>query len=170
MPVHNIVREPIEPTVFSGVPQFESWAVSDNGASEATYLYEANCIWVQHGRNQRVNTCRRMIWQRRVGMFLDHKFAYSKDSECTELLDCFSPADAMHTRYPLEPIRIYATKQEIDDYHYGLGTICITKMVESQVMIEMVKNTWCTGIQTPILQRNFCAEQAHFRCNSANAC
>ncbi len=32
-------------------------------------------------------------------------------SEITELLDCFSPADAMLTKYPLEPIKIYATKK-----------------------------------------------------------
>ncbi len=43
--LHNIVRGPIEPTV----PQLESWAVSDNGASEAFNLCEANDIWVRHG-------------------------------------------------------------------------------------------------------------------------
>ncbi len=31
VPLRNIVRGPIEPTV----PQLESWAVSDNGTSEA---------------------------------------------------------------------------------------------------------------------------------------
>jgi hypothetical protein len=46
-------------------------------------------------------------------MFLDYKIAHSKDSECTELLDVFSPADALHVKYPLSPIKIYATKQEV---------------------------------------------------------
>jgi hypothetical protein len=82
VPFRNIVRGPIEPTVH----QLESWAVSDNGASEAFNMYEANDIWTQHGQDPRVNTCRRMISLRRVGMFLDYKIAYSKDSECTESL------------------------------------------------------------------------------------
>ena len=75
---HQIVRGPIEPTA----PQLESWAVADNGASDAFNMYEANDIWAQHGQDQRVNTCRRMIWLRGVGIFLDYKIAYSKDSEC----------------------------------------------------------------------------------------
>ncbi len=62
VPLRSIVRGPIEPTI----PQLESWAVSDNGASEAFNMYEANDIWTQHGIDQRVNTCRRMIWLRRV--------------------------------------------------------------------------------------------------------
>jgi hypothetical protein len=59
VPLRNIVRGPIEPTV----PQLESWAVTDNGASEAFNMYEANVIWTQHGIDPRVNlnTCRRMI-------------------------------------------------------------------------------------------------------------
>ncbi len=47
--------------------------VSDNGASEAINLYEANDIWVQHGLDQRVDTCLRMNWLLRVGMFHDSK-------------------------------------------------------------------------------------------------
>jgi hypothetical protein len=69
VPLRNIMRGPIEPTVT----QLELWAVSDNGSSEAFNLYEANDIWMQHGLHPRVNTCRRMIWLRRVGMFLDYK-------------------------------------------------------------------------------------------------
>ena len=45
-------------------------------------------------------------------MFLDFKIAYSKDSECPESLDVFSPADVLHAKYPLSPITIYATKQK----------------------------------------------------------
>jgi hypothetical protein len=45
VPLHNIVRGPIEPTI----PQLESWAVSDNGASKAFNMYEANDILTQHG-------------------------------------------------------------------------------------------------------------------------
>ena len=41
VPLRNIVRGPIEPTI----PQLESWAVSDIGASEAFKMYEANDIW-----------------------------------------------------------------------------------------------------------------------------
>ena len=36
VPLRNIVRGPIEPTVT----QLESWAVSDNGASEAFNMYD----------------------------------------------------------------------------------------------------------------------------------
>ncbi len=100
VPLRNIVHGPIKPTV----PQLASWAVSDSGASEALNMYEANDIWIQHGKDQRVNTCRRMIWICRVGMFLDNKFAYSTDYVCTESLDIFLPADALHTKYCLEPI------------------------------------------------------------------
>jgi hypothetical protein len=42
--LRNIVHGPIEPTVT----QLESWAVSDNGASDAFNMYEANDIWMQH--------------------------------------------------------------------------------------------------------------------------
>jgi hypothetical protein len=76
-----------------------------------------------------------MIWFQKVEMFLNYTVAYSKYPECTELFDCFSPADAMHTKYPLEPIKIYAIKQEIDEYHYRLGTIYITEIGESQAMM-----------------------------------
>ncbi len=37
---------------------------------------------------------------RRVGIFFDYTLA--DDSECTELDDWFTAADAMHTNYPLE--------------------------------------------------------------------
>jgi hypothetical protein len=57
VPLHNVMRGPIEPTV----PQLESWAVSDHGASKALDMYEANDIWIQHGIDPLVNTCRRMI-------------------------------------------------------------------------------------------------------------
>jgi hypothetical protein len=82
--LHNIVCGPIEPTV----PQSESSAVSDNGASEAFNMYEANDIWM-HGKDPRFNTCRKMIWLRRVNKILDYKFTYSTDSDGTELLDVF---------------------------------------------------------------------------------
>ena len=85
VPLRNIVRGPIEPTVT----QLESWAVSDGGASSAINFYEANDIWMQHGSDPRVKTCRRMIWLRRVGMFLDYKIAHAMDHECTILLDVF---------------------------------------------------------------------------------
>ncbi len=129
--LRNIVCGPIEPTV--------TWAVVDNGASEAFNMYEANDNWMQHGSDPRVNTCRRMIQLRRVGMFLDYKIAHSKDSECTELLDVFSPADALHVKYPLSPIKIYATKQEVDLCKDCLGIINITEIGAAQAMMEMVR-------------------------------
>jgi hypothetical protein len=132
VPLRNIVRGPIEPTV----PQLELWAVSDNGASEALNMYEANDIWMQHDSDPRVNTCRRMIWLRRVGIFLDYKFAYSTDSGCTELLDIFSPADTVHIKYPLTPITIYATKQEINQYRHRFSLIRITEIGEAQAIME----------------------------------
>ena len=79
-----------------------------------------------------------MIWLRRVGMFLDYKFAYSTDSNCTELLDVFSPAHALHIRYSLEPITIYASKQESNQYRYRLSLIRLTKIGEGQAMMEMI--------------------------------
>jgi hypothetical protein len=121
VPLRNIVRGQIEPTV----PQLESRAVSDNGASEAFNMYKANEIWTQHGIDPGVNTCRRTIRLRRVGMFLGYKIAYSKDSECTGSLDDFSPADALHVKYPLSPITIYATKQEVEQYQDRLDFINI---------------------------------------------
>jgi hypothetical protein len=101
-------------------------------------MYAANDIWVQHWQDPQVNTCKRIIWLRKVGNFLDNKIAYSKDSECTELLHCFSPADDMHNKYPLEPIKIYANKKEKDEYSDRLGTIHIAEIGESQAMMEMV--------------------------------
>jgi hypothetical protein len=82
--------------------------VEDNGASNAFNMYEAHEIWVQHELDPGVNTYQRMIWLRRVGIFLNYKIAYSKDSVCSELLGWFLPADAMHIRYNLDPIKIYA--------------------------------------------------------------
>jgi hypothetical protein len=143
VPLRNIVCGPIEPTV----PQLESWAVSDNGASEAFNMYEANDIWMQHGSDPQVNACRRMIWLRRVGMFLDYKIAYSKDSECTEWLDVFSPADALHVKYPLSPITIYATKQGVDQYKDRLDFINITEIGEAQAMMAMVRHEFIGNLQ-----------------------
>jgi hypothetical protein len=141
--LHNIVRGPIEPTV----PQLESWAVSDNGASKAFNVYEANDIWMQHGIDPRVDNCRRMIWLRRVGMFLDDKIAYSKDSECTESLYDFSPADVLHVKYPLSPITISETKQEVEQYKDSLDFINITEIGEAQATMEMVKHEYIGNLQ-----------------------
>jgi hypothetical protein len=52
----------------------------------------------------------------------------------------------MHSKNPLEPIKIYATKQEIKQYSYNLGFIRITQIGESQAMMEMVKNTNLTNL------------------------
>jgi hypothetical protein len=79
VPLRNIVRGPIEPQAT--VPQSESWGVADNGASDAFNMYEGNDVWAQHWQDPRINTCRRMIWLRRVGTFFDYKLAYSKESK-----------------------------------------------------------------------------------------
>jgi hypothetical protein len=73
-------------------------------------------------------------------MFLDYKIAHSKDSECTELLNDFSPADALHVKYPLSPITIYATKQEVKQYKHRLDFINITEIGEALAMMEMVRH------------------------------
>ncbi len=75
-------------------------------------------------------------------MFLDYKIAHSKDSECTVLLDVFSPTDAMHVKYPLSPIEIYATKQEVTMYHYRLAILDDTTIGETQAMMEMVRQEY----------------------------
>ncbi len=73
-------------------------------------------------------------------MFLDYKIAYSKDSDCTELLNVLSPADALHIKCPLSPITTYATKQEVKQYKNCLDFINITEIGEAQAMMEMVRH------------------------------
>ncbi len=68
------------------------------------------------------------------------KIAYSKESECTESHNAFSPADALHVKYPLSPITIYATKQEVEQYKDRLDFINITEIGEAQAMMEMVRH------------------------------
>ena len=75
-------------------------------------------------------------------MSIDYKIAYSKDSECTVLLDVFSPADVLHVKYPLSPIAIYATKQEVEQYKDHLDFINITEIGEAQAMMEMVRHEY----------------------------
>ncbi len=120
-------------------------------------MYEANDLWMQHGSDQRVNCCRRMIWLRIVGMFLDYEIADSKDSECTELFDIFSPADALHVKYPLSPIKIYATKPEVEQYKDRLDFINITEIGEVPAMMEMVRYEYIGNLQnisTYIMRRH----------------
>jgi hypothetical protein len=139
VPLSNIGRGPIEPTV----PQLELWAMADNGASDACNMYEANDTWVQHWLNLRVNTCLRMIWLRRVGILLNYKIAYSKDSECTELLGWF------HLQMLCIPdtLSIHATKREVNEYNYRLDTMCITEIGESQAMIMMFKDIYNNNLE-----------------------
>ncbi len=79
-------------------------------------------------------------------MFLDYKIAHSKDPECTELLDVFSPADALHVKYPLSPVKIYATKQEVELCKDRLGIINITEIGEAQAMMEMVRYEYINNL------------------------
>ncbi len=78
----------------------------------------------------------------RVGMILDYKIAHSKDSECTESLDVFTPANALHVKYLLSPITIYATKQEVEQYKDHWDFINITKIGEAQAIMEMVRHEY----------------------------
>jgi hypothetical protein len=80
-------------------------------------------------------------------MFLDYKIAHSKDSECTESLDVFSPADALHVKYPHSPITIYATKLEVEQYKDRLDFINITEIGEAQAMMEMVIHEYIGNLQ-----------------------
>ncbi len=66
-----------------------------------------------------------MIWLHRVGMFLDYKITYSKGFWLHWIALHFSPADALHIKYPLSPITIYATKQEVEQYKDSLDFINI---------------------------------------------
>jgi hypothetical protein len=89
-----------------------------------------------------------MIWLRRIVMFLDYKITYSKDIEGTESLDIFSPADALHVKYPLSPITIYAiTKQEVEQYQDRLDFINIIEIGEAQAMMEMVRHDYIGNLQ-----------------------
>jgi hypothetical protein len=84
-------------------------------------------------------------------MFLDFQIAYSKDSEneskCTESLNVFSPADALHVKYPRPQITIYATKQEVEQYKDLLDFINITEIGEAQAMMEMVRHEYIRNLQ-----------------------
>jgi hypothetical protein len=80
-------------------------------------------------------------------MFLDYKIAHSNDSECTESLDVFSPADAVHVKYPLSPITIYATKQEVEQYNDSLDYINITEIGATQAMMEIVRHDYIGNLQ-----------------------
>jgi hypothetical protein len=80
-------------------------------------------------------------------MFLNYKIPYSKDSECTESLDDFSPAHALHVQYPLSPITIYAFKQEVEQYQDSLDFINIAEIGEAQAMMEMVRQKYIGNLQ-----------------------
>jgi hypothetical protein len=80
-------------------------------------------------------------------MFLDYKIAYSKDSKCTESLDVFPPAGALHVKYPLSPITIYETKQEVQQYQDRLDFINITEIGEAQAMMEMIRHEYIGNLQ-----------------------
>ena len=54
----------------------------------------------------------------------------------------------MHTRYSLDPIKLYVPKREVHEYNYRLDTMGITEIGESQAMMEMVKNTYINNLET----------------------
>jgi hypothetical protein len=48
----------------------------------------------------------------------------------------------MHTKYPLEPIKIFATKDEVECYQHRSEAMDITTIGESQAMMEMIKHIY----------------------------
>ncbi len=52
----------------------------------------------------------------------------------------------MHTKYPFEPIKIYATKQEFDQCNYCLSLVYITEIGESQAIMEIVQNEYLINL------------------------
>ena len=69
------------------------------------------------------------------------------DPECTILLDVFSPTDAMHVKYPLSPVEIYATKREVAMFNYRLAILNDTTIGETQAMMEMVKREYLENLE-----------------------
>ncbi len=67
-----------------------------------------------------------------------------------ELLNCFSPADAAKQKIkcPLEPSKIYGTKQAVNLFwcHQDLMCHSISEIGESQAMIEAVKHIYINDI------------------------
>jgi hypothetical protein len=53
----------------------------------------------------------------------------------------------MQTKYPFEPIKIYITKQGIDQYRYRLGLNRVTEIREAQTMMEMIKTYNLSNLQ-----------------------
>jgi hypothetical protein len=55
----------------------------------------------------------------------------------------------LHVKYPLSPIIIYATKQEVEQYKDRLDFINITEIVEAhwQAMMEMVRHEYIGNLQ-----------------------
>jgi hypothetical protein len=48
----------------------------------------------------------------------------------------------LHVKYPLSPITIYATKQEVEQYKDCWDFINITEIGEAQAMMEMVRHEY----------------------------
>jgi hypothetical protein len=53
----------------------------------------------------------------------------------------------MHTRYSLHPIKIYATKREVNEYNYRLDTMGITEIGESHAMMMMIKDIYINNLE-----------------------
>ena len=49
-------------------------------------------------------------------------------------------------KYPLSPIKIYATKPEVDQYKDRLGIINIAEIGEAQAMMEMVRYEYINNL------------------------
>ncbi len=90
-------------------------------------------------------------------MLLDYKIAYSKDSECTESLDVFSPADASH-QYPLSLITVYVTKQEVEQYKDLLVCLLVWMISSGKNIMLML----CINSIMPSSCASICGQHLHF--------
>ncbi len=52
----------------------------------------------------------------------------------------------MHVKYPLSPIKIYATKPEVEQYKDRSDFINITEIGEAQAMVEMVRYEYINNL------------------------
>jgi hypothetical protein len=59
----------------------------------------------------------------------------------------FSPADALHVKYPLSPITIYGIEPQVEQYQDRLDFINITEIGEAQATMETVRHEYIGNLQ-----------------------
>jgi hypothetical protein len=82
----------------------------------------------------------------------------------------------MHTRYSLDPIKIYATKREVNEYNYRLDRMGITEIGESRAMMMIIRDFYINNLENvstdidrmhmvpATYTRQSRAIRAHYRC------